>query len=157
MRHMRHMRHVRGFTLIEVMITVAIVAILASIALPQYNDYVRRSKISEATASLLGMKTRFEQYFQDNRSYCAAGGCPTCGVAMPSNKYFTLSAACATASTFVISAAGGTAGDSSMAGITFTFDTAGVKATTVTSGSAMAEAGYGANPACWVSKQGGVC
>ena len=151
------MRHARGFTLIEVMITVAIVAILASIALPQYNGYVLRSKISEATASLLGMKTRFEQYFQDNRSYCATGGCPTCGVGMPGNKYFTLSAACATANTFIVSAAGGTAGDSSMTGITFTINEAGVKATTVTSGTAMAAAGYSDNAACWTSKTGGAC
>lgn len=149
------MRHARGFTLIEVMITVAIVAILASIALPQYNDYVRRSKISEATASLLGLKTRFEQYFQDNRSYCTA--CPACGVGMPGNKYFTLTATCPTTSTFVISAAGGTGGDASMTGITFTINEAGVKATAVTGGSAMAQAGYAANPACWVSKQGGAC
>jgi len=153
------MRHARGFTLIEVMVTVAIVAILASIALPQYNDYVRRSKISEATANLLGLKTRFEQYFQDNRSYCAAGGCPTCGanLASVSSKYFTMSATCPTASTFTITATGGTASDTSMAGIAFTFNEAGTKATTVSSGSTMAEAGYGANAGCWVSKQGGVC
>ena len=152
------MRHARGFTLIELMITVAIVAILAAVALPQYGDYVRRGKISEATASLLGLKTRFEQYFQDNRTYCtSAATCPACGVGMPGNKYFTLSATCPTTSTFVISATGGTAGDSSMAGIVFTINEAGVKATTVTSGTAMAEAGYVANATCWVSKKGGAC
>lgn len=43
----------RGFTLIEVMIVVAIVAILASVALPSYQESVRRSNRAQATATLL--------------------------------------------------------------------------------------------------------
>ena len=151
------MRLAKGFTLIEIMITVAILAILASIALPSYTDYIRRGKIPEATSALLALKTKFEQFFQDNRSYCATGGCPTCGVAMPTTKYFTISAACPTAGTFVISATGGTPGDASMDGIVFTINEASTKATTVTSGSTLAEAGYSGNAACWVAKKGGAC
>ena len=151
------MRLAKGFTLIEIMITVAILAILASIALPSYTDYIRRGKIPEATSALLALKTKFEQFFQDNRSYCATGGCPTCGVAMPTTKYFTISAACPTAGTFVISATGGTPGDASMDGIVFTINEASTKTTTVTSGSTLAEAGYSGNAACWVAKKGGAC
>src|SRR6266581_1407504 len=69
----RIMRDIKGFTLIEVMIVVAIVAVLAAIALPNYADYIKRGKIIEATSALSDLRTRYEQYFLDNRTY--AGGC----------------------------------------------------------------------------------
>lgn len=43
----------RGFTLIEMMIVVAVVAILTSVALPSYQEYLRRAARSEAKAGLL--------------------------------------------------------------------------------------------------------
>lgn len=48
----KHRPRVRGFTLIELMITVLIVGILALIAVPSYTSYVKKSRRSDAMASL---------------------------------------------------------------------------------------------------------
>lgn len=64
----------RGFTLLEAMITVAVLAILAAIALPSYQDYVRRSQLAEAFSNLSDLRVKLEQFYQDNRNY-GTGAC----------------------------------------------------------------------------------
>jgi type IV pilus assembly protein PilE len=159
------MKRQAGFTLIELMITVAIIAILAAVALPNYNNYIRRGKIVEGTSTLLSMRTKMEQYFQDNRSYtapsvaviapCAAGS----SVPVPILKYFTITCPTLNQTQYTIQADGGSlsSGDNSMQGIHFTINQANVRSTTVDGGSTMANAGYTSNATCWTTKQGGQC
>lgn len=54
----------KGFTLIELMIVVAIVGILAAIALPAYQDYTVRARVSEALASAGACKTQVTEFQQ---------------------------------------------------------------------------------------------
>jgi type IV pilus assembly protein PilE len=61
--------------LIEVMIVVAIIGILAAVALPAYNDYVRRGQLPESFNQLADYRTKLEQYYQDNRNYGTSAAC----------------------------------------------------------------------------------
>ena len=54
----------QGFTLIELMIVVAIIGILAAIALPAYQDYTIRAKMSEVLLAASNPKTNVAEFFQ---------------------------------------------------------------------------------------------
>lgn len=140
-----------GFTLIEMMIVVVIISILASIALPAYQDYVRRGQLQEAFTFLADYRVKMEQYFQDNKNYGDTAGtaCATAasagtwsGFAPTGAKYFTFG--CVTADSgqsFVITATGN-------AGLTtgydYSIDQSGNKVT-------VKYAGAVKNANCWMT------
>jgi type IV pilus assembly protein PilE len=136
------------------MITVAIVGILAAVAIPAYTDYIMRGKIGEATSNLLAMRTKMEQYFQDNRTYVGACVAGTIAPLPTGLKYFTISCTpTPTATTYTVVATGGTATDRSMTNFNFSIDQANTRTTT-----SVPNSSWGTAPiSCWVTKKGGQC
>ena len=82
----------KGFTLIELMIVVAIIGILAAVALPAYQDYTVRAKVSEAVIAGSSVKSLLSEAFQTdnvaglNQASVAYNAIPS---AQKSSKYVT--------------------------------------------------------------------
>ena len=153
--HLRRPSH--GFTLIEVMITVAIIGILAAVALPSYNDYIRRGQIQEAFANLSAYRLKLEQYYQDNRLYSASTTATTCGGAAASSltaaelggttEYFTYSCSPSASGQGYTVTATGSAGRA--IGNVYAIDHDGNRSTTEFKGASVTQA-------CWLVR-GAAC
>lgn len=142
------MKRENGFTLIELLVVIAVIGILAAIAMPQYADYVTRSKLAEATATLSEHRVKMEQYFQDNRTY--VGACTAGTIApLPTGRYFTYNCGTPTTTTFTITATG--VASQGTGGFVFTLNQANARATTGV------PTGWTTNGTCWVNNKGGTC
>lgn len=118
------------------MIVVVIVGILAKIALPSYQAYVQRGKVSEVTSVLGDARVQVEQYYNDNLTYVGSP-CPT------STKYFTVSCGTPTATTYTLTASG--IGD--MNTFVYTINQANLRTT----------AGPWGSGNCWIFRKGDTC
>ncbi len=133
-----------GFTLIELMVTVAIVGILGAVALPAYTDYIRRSQLPEASASLASLRIKMEQYYQDNRNY----GTSACGdgvnaVSFGGATRFTITCSLSNSGQGYTITATGSSGQAS--GHTYTLNQSNGQATTKFKGATV-------SASCWLLK-----
>ena len=101
----------KGFTLIELMIVVAIIGILAAVALPAYQDYTVRAKVSEIVLAASGPKTAVTEFFQTKATMPTVAELDAAAVAsqyVASVNYVRTSATVGTITALATAVVGGT-------------------------------------------------
>ena len=138
------MRAHRGFTLLELMITVVVVAILASVALPSYQEQIRKTRRADARQELMRLATAQERFYTNCNRYATAlngaqANCSGLGAGSATidseNGYYAISLA-GDGSTFTLTATAqkGQESDTKCGNLSLT--DAGVKGATGTLGAA---------------------
>ncbi len=143
-----------GFTLIEVMIVVAILAIIAAFAVPNYQEYVMRGRLQDATANLATKQVQLEQWFQDRRTYAGSGAANRpCGLDTTNRNFDFTCNGTEGLNGYTLTATG----KGSVAGFAFTVDQNNNRRTLA--GPAGLPAGWTLPVPnnCWVVRKGGLC
>lgn len=91
-----------GFTLVELLIVCLIISILAAIALPNYNQYVMKSRRSDGTSTLNNITLAQEQYRSNNTSYGTLAN--VWSSTTTPNGYYTLAVTNPTATGYTVTA-----------------------------------------------------
>lgn len=138
-----------GFTLVELIVVLAIVAVLASIAVPQYLDFMRRGRLVEATTRLADHRVRMEQYYLDNRRYDDDTG--NCGWPVaPAGDGDAFALGCTASAGFYTITATGVAARG-MQGFVYSIDQANARRTPGV------PPGWVPSDTCWVVRRDGTC
>lgn len=90
----KNTRLYRGFTLIELMIAIVILAIIASVALPSYQESVRKTRRADAKAALMQAAAMQERFFTENNAYTGNIGLIGGAVSPDQNYDIAVSVAC---------------------------------------------------------------
>jgi len=99
----------RGFSLVELLVVIAIIGVLSAIAIPNYQEYVRKANRSAAQQFMLTVANKQEAYLVDNRAYTATIGSGGLGLTAPTELTGKYSIAVCIDPTVVSCAAAGTA------------------------------------------------
>ena len=95
---------VAGFSRIEVMIVLAIIGIIAAIALPSYNEHIRKTRRAAGGACAMAMAQQMERWYTTNLSYLGAPALNTTACRDSALDFYNIARANVAARTYTITA-----------------------------------------------------